>query len=140
MSIVTQSFRIKTRGNTDILDITGDVKKALKDTTIKNGIANVFVPGSTAGITTIEYEPGLKKDLPAAFERIAPQNIEYAHHQTWGDWNGHSHVRSALVGTSFTVPFVRGELILGTWQQIVLIDFDTDPRDREIIVQVMGEP
>ncbi len=140
MSIVTQSFRIKTRGNTDILDITGDVKKALKDTTIKNGIVNVFVAGSTAGITTIEYEPGLKKDLPAAFERIAPQNIEYAHHQTWGDWNGHSHVRSALVGTSFTVPFVRGELILGTWQQIVLIDFDTDPRDREIIVQVMGEP
>lgn len=140
MSVVTKSFKIKTKGNTDILDITPNVRKTVNDTEIKNGMANVFVPGSTAGITTIEYEPGLKKDLPAAFERIAPQNIEYAHHQTWGDWNGHSHVRSAFVGTSFTVPFVRGELILGTWQQIVLIDFDTHPRDREIIVQVMGEP
>jgi secondary thiamine-phosphate synthase enzyme len=139
MSVVTKSFKIKTKGNTDILDITPDVKKMVKDTKIKNGIANVFVPGSTAGITTIEYEPGLKKDLPAAFERIAPQNIEYAHHQTWGDWNGHAHVRSALLKTSFTVPFVSADLILGTWQQIVLIDFDTHPRNREIIVQVMGE-
>jgi secondary thiamine-phosphate synthase enzyme len=139
MSVVTKSFKIKTKGNTDILDITPDVKKVVKDTKIKNGLANVFVPGSTAGITTIEYEPGLKKDLPAAFERIAPQNIEYAHHQTWGDWNGHAHVRSALLKTSFTVPFVSADLILGTWQQIVLIDFDTHPRNREIIVQVMGE-
>jgi len=139
MSVITRSFKIKTKGNTDILDITPDVKKALKDAKIENGIANVFVPGSTGGITTIEYEPGLKKDLPAAFERIAPQNIEYAHHQTWGDWNGHSHVRSALLGTSFTVPFVKANLILGTWQQIILVDFDTHPRTREIIVQIVGE-
>lgn len=139
MPVITKSFKIKTKGDTDILDITPNVRKALKDTKIKNGMANVFIPGSTAGITTIEYEPGLKKDLPAAFERIAPQNIEYAHHQTWGDWNGHSHVRSALLGTSFSVPFVSAELILGTWQQIVLIDFDTHPRTREVIVQVMGE-
>ena len=139
MSVVTKSFKIKTKGNTDILDITPNVRKAVNDSEIKNGIANVFVPGSTGGITTIEYEPGLKKDLPAAFERIAPQNIEYAHHQTWGDWNGHSHVRSALLGTSFTVPFVNADLILGTWQQIVLIDFDANPRAREIIVQIVGE-
>jgi secondary thiamine-phosphate synthase enzyme len=139
MSVVTKSFRVKTKGDTDILDITPHVRKALKDANLENGIANLFVPGSTAGITTIEYEPGLKKDMPAAFERIAPQNTEYAHHQTWGDWNGHSHVRSALLGTSFTVPFVSTELILGTWQQIVLIDFDTHPRNREIIVQIVGD-
>jgi len=139
MPVVTKSLKIRTKGNTDILDITPHVKKAVKETEIGNGIAVVFVPGSTGGITTLEYEPGLKKDLPTAFERIAPQNIEYAHHQTWGDYNGHSHVRSALLGTSFTVPFVSSNLILGTWQQIVLVDFDTRPRTREIIVQVLGE-
>ena len=139
MPVITKSLKISTKGNTDILDLTPHVQKAVKEAKIENGIAVVFVPGSTGGITTLEYEPGLKKDLPAAFERIAPQKIEYAHHETWGDYNGHSHVRSALLGTSFTVPFASSDLILGTWQQIVLVDFDTHPRTRDIIVQVLGE-
>ena len=139
MTVKMSSFKVKTKGDADIKDITAEVGRAIKESKIKNGIACVFVPGSTAGITTIEYEPGLLKDLPSAFERIAPQNIEYTHHQTWGDWNGHAHVRSALLGTSFNVPFVNGELILGTWQQIVLVDFDNRSRNREIVVQIIGE-
>jgi secondary thiamine-phosphate synthase enzyme len=139
MTVKMSSFKVKTKGDADIKDITEEVGRTIKESKINNGIACVFVPGSTAGITTIEYEPGLLKDLPLAFERIAPQNIEYAHHQTWGDWNGHAHVRSAFLGTSFSVPFTNGELILGTWQQIVLVDFDNRSRNREIIVQIIGE-
>jgi len=139
MGVETKYFEVKTKGNADILDITRSVEKAVKEAKIKNGIACVFVPGSTAGVTTIEYEPGLLKDLPEAFERIAPQNIEYAHHLTWGDYNGHSHVRSALLKTSFVVPFVNSELILGTWQQIALVDFDTRSRQRKVLVQIIGE-
>jgi secondary thiamine-phosphate synthase enzyme len=139
MNVLTRSFKIKTRGDTDILDITSEVQKIIKDSKSKEGQATIFVPGSTAGITTIEYEPGLLKDLPQAFERIVPQNIEYAHHLTWGDHNGHAHVRAALLGASKTFPFTDGELILGTWQQIVLIDFDERPRNREVVVQVIGE-
>ncbi len=139
MGVETKFFEIKTKGNADILDITKKVGKTVKDAKIKNGIACVFVPGSTAGVTTIEYEPGLLKDLPEAFERVAPQNIEYAHHQTWGDYNGHAHVRSALLKTSFVVPFVNSELVLGTWQQIVLIDFDTRSRERKVLVQIIGD-
>lgn len=138
MHIFTQPFKIKTRGNTDILDITSEVQKIIKETKLSQGQATVFVPGSTAGITTIEYEPGLLKDLPRAFERIAPQDIEYAHHLTWGDHNGHSHVRASLLGASKSFPFSEGELILGTWQQIVLVDFDEHPRNREVVVQIIG--
>jgi secondary thiamine-phosphate synthase enzyme len=138
MNVITKSFKIKTRGNTDILDITSEVQKIIGDSDLKEGQATVFVPGSTAGITTIEYEPGLLKDLPGAFERIAPENIEYSHHLTWGDHNGHAHIRAALLGASRTFPFTNGSLILGTWQQIVLVDFDERPRNREVVVQIIG--
>jgi secondary thiamine-phosphate synthase enzyme len=139
MSIETKYLKIKTKGETDILDITSPVAEVLSESKLKNGILTVFVPGSTAGITTIEYEPGLLRDLPLVFERLAPRNIEYYHNLTWGDGNGYSHIRAALLGASFTVPFVKGELILGTWQQIVLIDFDNRPRNRELVVQIIGE-
>jgi len=139
MKVITKSLKIKTRGNTDILDITSEVQRIIKDSKLSQGQVTIFVPGSTAGITTIEYEPGLLKDLPQAFERIAPQDIEYAHHLTWGDHNGSAHVRAALLGASKTFPFTQGELILGTWQQIVLVDFDERPRNREIVVQMIGE-
>jgi len=138
MNIITQSFKIETKGNTDILDITSQVQKIIKDSKLKEGQATVFVPGSTAGVTTIEYEPGLLKDLPKAFERIAPENMEYAHHLTWGDHNGHAHVRAALLGSSKTFPFTDSSLILGTWQQIVLVDFDERPRSRKVVVQIIG--
>jgi secondary thiamine-phosphate synthase enzyme len=138
MNVITKSLKIKTRGDTDILDITSEVQKIIRDSNLKEGQATVFVPGSTAGITTIEYEPGLLKDLPRAFERIAPENMEYAHHLTWGDHNGHAHIRAALLGASKTFPFSKGDLILGTWQQIVLIDFDERPRNREVVVQIIG--
>jgi len=138
MNIITKSFKIKTKGNTDILDITSEVQKIIKNSNLKEGQATVFVPGSTAGITTIEYEPGLLKDLPRAFERIAPENMEYAHHLTWGDHNGHAHIRAALLGASKTFPFSEGDLILGTWQQIILVDFDERPRSREVVVQIIG--
>ncbi len=121
------------------MDITPQVGKALAESGLKDGILTVFVPGSTAGITTIEYEPGLLKDLPKMLEKIAPSDADYAHNLTWGDGNGFSHIRSSLTKTSFTVPFVNSEMTLGTWQQIVLIDFDNRPRHREIVVQIMGE-
>jgi secondary thiamine-phosphate synthase enzyme len=139
MSVLTKSFSIKTKGDTDILDITRQVEKALNETQLKNGILTVFVPGSTAGITTTEYEPGLVQDIPATFERLVPKTDEYKHNLTWGDGNGHAHVRAALLKSFFTVPFVEGEMILGTWQQIVLVDFDNRRRQREIVVQIIGE-
>jgi len=139
MSVVTKSFSVKTRGDTDMIDITTQVACALKEAQLKNGILTVFVPGSTAGITTTEYEPGLVKDLPALFEKLIPKGGEYHHNLTWGDGNGYAHVRAALLKSFFTVPFVNGEMILGTWQQIILIDFDNRRRQREIVVQMIGE-
>jgi secondary thiamine-phosphate synthase enzyme len=139
MAVITKSFSIKTKGDTDILDITGQVRKALKETELKNGILTVFVPGSTAGITTTEYEPGLLQDLPATFEKLVPKRDEYKHNLTWGDGNGYAHVRAALLKSFFTVPFVKGDMSLGTWQQIILVDFDNRRRQREIVVQVIGE-
>lgn len=139
MSVSTKSFTIKTKGDTDILDITAQVNKALKETQMRNGILTAFVPGSTAGITTTEYEPGLLQDLPATFEKLVPRTAEYKHNLTWGDGNGHAHVRAALLKSFFTVPFVDGEMILGTWQQIILVDFDNRRREREIVVQIIGE-
>jgi len=139
MAVITKSFSIKTKGDTDILDITRQVEKALKETQLKNGILTVFVPGSTAGITTTEYEPGLLQDLPATFEKLIPKRDEYKHNLTWGDGNGYAHVRAALLKSFFTVPFVKGEMILGTWQQIILVDFDNRRRQREIVVQIIGE-
>jgi secondary thiamine-phosphate synthase enzyme len=132
-------FSVTTKGHCDILDITPEVGKAVSQAGVTDGLATVFVVGSTAGVTTVEYEPGLVSDLKDAFERIAPQAAGYAHDSRWGDGNGYAHVRSSLLGCSLTVPIADGELTLGTWQQIVLIDFDNRPRQRKIVVQVLGE-
>ncbi len=138
MTVITDSFEISSPGHTAILDITPEVRAALKHSGITEGAATIFVAGSTAGITSIEYEPGLLQDLPEAFEKFAPTGVTYHHDATWGDGNGYAHVRAALLGPSFTVPFEAGKPILGTWQQIVLIDFDNRARTRNIIVQMMG--
>ena len=138
-TVKTLSFNIKTKGNASINNITGDIQSLLTSAGFEEGSALIFVVGSTAGVTTIEYEPGLLKDYPSFFDRIAPVNINYRHDNTWHDGNGHSHVRAALQGASFTVPFTRGSLLLGTWQQIVFIDFDVRQRRREVVVQITGE-
>jgi len=132
-------FRIKkaTKGNTDIVNITDDVNKAIKKSKIEEGIANVFVVGSTAGLTTIEYEPGLEKDLKAFFEKVIPRDIKYSHEERWHDDNGHSHIRASLLKPNLSVPVIDNKPALGTWQQIVLVDFDTRGREREIIVSVV---
>ncbi len=139
MTVYTDYISLSTRGNTDIKDITSKVESIVKKSKVQNGMVLVFVPGSTASITTIEYEPGLLQDFPALMERIAPKNIEYEHHKRWHDGNGHSHVRASLMGPSLVVPVINGSLALGTWQQIVFVDFDNRPRNRKIIVQVQGE-
>ncbi|RLI99611.1 MAG: YjbQ family protein [Candidatus Aenigmatarchaeota archaeon] len=131
--------RVRTKGNTDVIDITQHVADAVEKSNKKDGIAVVFVPGSTAAITTIEYEPNLVKDIKNIMEKLVPSNIEYLHHKTWGDDNGSSHIRASIVKPSLTVPFQNKELLLGTWQQIVLMDFDTREREREIIIQIIGE-
>jgi len=138
MEIVTEHLSVSTKGNSDIIDITGQVALLLAKHKFKSGNVTVFVSGSTAAITTTEYEPGLIKDIPQAMEKLAPEGVRYHHDDTWHDGNGHSHVRSAVMGPSLTVPFSKGELLLGTWQQIVLIDFDNRPRQREVIVQFIG--
>lgn len=137
-TVQTHSFILNTKGNTSLTDITGQVQNKLTASGLVEGNVLIFVSGSTAGITTIEYEPGLLKDYPAFFEKIIPSNQRYHHDDTWHDGNGHAHVRASLQGASFTVPFSRKRLLLGTWQQIVLIDFDNRPRQREIIVQLSG--
>jgi secondary thiamine-phosphate synthase enzyme len=139
--MATKAFGIKvtTSGDSDILDLTSKVRESVNQSDIVNGPVLVFVPGATAGITTIEYEPGLIQDLPEFFERILPSGKTYHHDQTWGDGNGYAHLRAALIGASFTCPLIAGKLILGTWQQIVLLEFYNRSREREIIVQVQGE-
>lgn len=139
MSVKTSSFSISTGGTCDIHDISPQVEKALRASGLQSGIICVFVPGSTAGITSIEFEPGVLSDLKKAIEKLAPSNIRYDHDARWGDGNGFSHVRAALLGASFSVPFSGTKMLLGTWQQIVLIDFDNRPRNREVVVQVFGE-
>lgn len=131
-------FQVTTRGNSEVLDITDDVARVLARSGVRNGVLVVFVVGSTAGITTTEAEPGLlTHDLKAYFERVAPQNEYYQHEATWHDDNGHAHVRASALGPSLTVPVVDGRMTLGTWQQIVLIDFDTRGRQRELVVQIV---
>lgn len=139
MAVLTNSIRLRTRGETDVIDITAEVEGCVVESGMSAGIVTVFVPGSTAGVTTIEYEEGAVRDLKEAFGRIAPEGIHYHHDARWGDGNGYSHVRAALQGASLTVPFSSSRLILGTWQQIIVIDFDNRPRSREIIVQIIGE-
>lgn len=139
MIIETYSISVSTKGNCDIIDITDDVSAIIQDNKFNEGNALIFVGGSTAGITTIEYEPGLLKDYPHFFDRIAPMNMNYEHDNTWHDGNGHSHVRAAIQGASINVPFSKGRLLLGTWQQIILVDFDNRSRRREITVQLIGK-
>lgn len=138
MEIITTTFELSTNGHTDIKDVTSRVQEVLSASGLREGCLTVFVSGSTAGITTIEYEPGLLKDLPEAFEKFAPTGVTYHHDATWGDGNGYAHVRAAMLGPSFTAPFKEGKLLLGTWQQIVLIDFDNRSRHRNIVVQILG--
>jgi secondary thiamine-phosphate synthase enzyme len=137
--VATHRRDIATRGQDDAHDITEIVAAAVTQSGVTRGIATVFVVGSTAGVTTIEFEPGAVSDLNRLFEEIAPRHQDYRHHLRWGDDNGSSHVRAALLGPSLTVPFADGALILGTWQQIMLLEFDTRPRKREIVIQVVGE-
>ena len=139
MAVSTITVQIKSRGENDIIDITEQASKAVKESKKENGIVTVFAVGSTAAITTIEYEPGLKSDFPNMLSRIAPKDIQYMHDNTWHDGNGHSHVRASLLGPSLTIPFIEGNLTLGRWQQIVFIEMDTTPRDRRVVLQVMGE-
>ena len=137
--IRTIQFALQTRGHCDVKDVTSTVSEALTSSGLQEGQATVFVAGSTAGVTTVEFEPGLVKDLNEFFQKIIPEGPDYHHHNTWGDDNGSSHVRAALLKPSLTIPFLKGKLLLGTWQQVVIIDFDTRPRNRDVIVQLAGE-
>jgi secondary thiamine-phosphate synthase enzyme len=136
--VSTHGITLKTRGDNDVHDITGEVSGAARESGVRDGIVTVFVPGSTAGITAIEYEPGMVEDLKQFLERTAPTDAPYVHNHG-GDSNGHAHVRSAFIGPSLTVPLIDGRLGLGTWQQIVLVDFDDRPRKRDVTVQIVGE-
>ena len=138
--VITKHIRVHTKGNCDILDITPNTAELVAESGIRAGTVTLFVVGSTAAITTTEYEPGLvKHDIKVAFEKIAPRNSRYEHEETWHDDNGHSHVQASLLGPSLAVPIVEGNLTLGTWQQIILVDFDTSSRNREIVCQMVGE-
>ncbi len=139
MAVITQGLRLETNGDSDLIDITQEVAKGVSDSGISSGTVTIFIPGSTAGVTTIEYESGAIRDYQEAIERIAPKDIGYHHDARWGDGNGYSHVRAALQGASLTVPFTSYKLLLGTWQQIIVVDFDNRPRSREIILQIIGE-
>ena len=137
--IISKSISVKTRGHSDIINITPDVEEQLASSAVSNGTVTLFIAGSTAGLSTIEYEPGLVSDFQAMWSRNVPEDISYEHNRRWGDGNGYSHVRASLLGPSLVVPFISKRLTLGTWQQIVVIDFDNRPRTRQIILQIMGE-
>jgi len=137
--VISIKLSLQTRGNADTHDITDAVARAVAQSGLKSGTVTLFCPGSTSGLTTIEFEPGAVADLQQVFDEVVPPNRYYRHNERWGDGNGHSHVRAALLGASLSVPFVDGRLTLGTWQQIVYVDFDVRPRHRDIVVQIMGE-
>jgi secondary thiamine-phosphate synthase enzyme len=139
MAVRSLSLKLKTRGNADIHDLSEAVAKAVRDSGLQAGTVTIFCPSSTSALTTIEYEDGALEDLRRALDQIAPPDREYKHNLRWGDGNGHAHLRAALLGPSLSVPFVNGQLTLGTWQQIIYIDFDNRPRNRELVVQVVGE-
>ncbi len=139
MSVHTTRLSLSTQGETDVIDITKQVKDAVRGSPVDSGTVTVFVPGSTAGLTTIEYESGAIRDFKAAIERLAPRNIHYHHDARWGDGNGFAHIRAALLGPSISVPFSSKTPLLGTWQQIVFVDFDNRPRTRELIIQIVGD-
>lgn len=137
--VTTKLISIKTNGNCDVMDITERISREVSSSSIKNGTATIFITGSTAGITTIEYEGRLVNDFKNMWDRVIPQNIPYEHDKTWGDGNGHSHIRASLIGASLSIPFTDKKLLLGTWQQVVVVDFDNRPRAREIVIQLLGE-
>ena len=139
MGVATKRIEVKSLGENDVLDITGEVQKAVQESGLEKGIVTVFVPGSTAAVTTIEYEKGLVHDFGRMLERVSPSGIDYEHQKAWHDDNGRSHVRASLVGPSLSVPFVEGRLTLGTWQQIVVVELDIRPRTRNVVVQAIGE-
>jgi secondary thiamine-phosphate synthase enzyme len=137
--VVSERIKLKTQGHGQVLDITEEVRRRLRGSGLRNGVVTMFTPSSTSALTTTEFESGVVHDLQQLFERIAPSGIEYRHNLRWGDGNGHSHVRHALFGPSLTIPFVEGQMTLGTWQQIVFVDFDNRARSRSIVLQFMGE-
>lgn len=139
MDVVTKIIHIDSNGEADTIDLTEDAEKAVQESRLGNGVLTLFVQGSTGALTTMEYEEGLIKDLPVALERIAPKKAVYEHERRWHDGNGHSHVRASLIGPSLSIPFVKGKLTLGTWQQIVFVELDTKSRSREIVAQIIGE-
>jgi len=137
--VETQTILLSTRGHADCQDITGRLAKAISESGIRSGTVTVFCPSSTSALTTIEFEDGAVSDLRRLFDEIIPPSRDYSHNARWGDGNGHSHVRAALLGASLTIPFIEGELTLGTWQQVIHIDFDVRARQRELVLQLMGE-
>ena len=137
--VKTGSIQLNTKGNTDVLDITSQVAQVVRASEIKNGSVTIFCPSSTSALTTIEYESGCVTDLRRLFDEIIPHNREYAHNARWHDGNGHSHLRAALLGPSLTIPFVESNLTLGTWQQVIYVDFDVRSRQRELVLQIIGE-
>jgi secondary thiamine-phosphate synthase enzyme len=139
LSVETKEITFITKGNCDVIDITSQVSEEIRQAKANDGIITIFVPGSTGGLTTIEYESGLISDIKEAMERIAPQGIEYKHNLKWKDGNGHSHIRASIVGPSITIPFVKKKLLLGTWQQVIFLDFDNCSRNRRLVLQIIGE-
>jgi secondary thiamine-phosphate synthase enzyme len=139
MVIKTKTLKIKSKGENDIIDITQQTQNAVDESYLKDGVITIFVSGSTGALTTIEYEPGLVVDFPNMLDRIAPKDVEYAHEKMWHDGNGHSHVRASLIGPSLTIPFKDKKLLLGTWQQIVFLELDTRSRNRNLVLQIVGE-
>ena len=139
MTVKTMRLSFQTRGEAQVIDITREVAQTVRESAVQAGIVTVFVPGATGALTTIEYESGAVSDFQRLFDEIVPPNKHYAHNARWGDGNGHSHVRASLLGPSLTVPFADGDLLLGTWQQIIFVDFDNRSRSRNLVVQIMGE-
>ena len=139
MTVISKSIDLQSKGNCDIIDITSQVAGEVRESGVSDGVITLFISGSTAGLTTIEYEPNLVSDFRAMWDRVIPQDIPYEHSMTWGDGNGHSHVRASMLGASLAIPFVDKRLTLGTWQQIVLIDFDVRSRSRKVVLQILGE-
>lgn len=139
MAISTREVLLHTKGGYDVHDITDDVMRAVDQSGLTSGTVTIFCPGTTGAVTTVEFESGMVSDLKQVLDEITPPDRDYRHHQRWGDDNGRSHIRAALIGPSLTVPFVQGKLTLGTWQQIVFCEFDTRPRERALVVQIMGE-
>ena len=137
--VITRKISLQSKGHCDIIDTTSQVEEQVTEANTNNGIVVIFVSGSTAGVTTIEFEPGLVSDLKSMWQRIIPKGIPYDHDRRWGDGNGYSHARASLLGASLVVPFNDKRLLLGTWQQVVLVDFDNRPRSRQVILQILGD-